>query len=279
MMPSLKYKFLEKIYDINSNLLIHKNRVDTSELSLEISLKDLRKISIISFTYFVIISLMFIKTQTFYYLDYLMCIFSYLLTFSIALFYTNALKSQALEINNFRIFHKYLFTFLINISSLAKLVFINLTSHTDNLYFMQHFYLELFYIFFLTVLLKLDDHGYGMLWIFNFLFVHFIGHTKLADLSNFGFEKLFCLALCVCSILINQDSGKKILKNYIIHKKTQRYIDHLISEMFCLFFAWNDNKFVYVNQTAKKFINNKYEINPGETPPDDDNYNLLSKSK
>jgi hypothetical protein len=280
MMPDIKYKFMEKVYDINSNLMINNNRVDTAEFCLDISLKDLNKISIITFSYFILASIIFIKTQpVFYYIDYIMCILGYLLTFCIPLVYKSALERQIIDVNKYKNFHKYLFTFFINMTSLTNLVFIILRNGNDSLYIMRFIYFEFFYIFFLTVLLKLEDSGYAALWLFNLMFMYLAEYLRLTKVKDLSLEKLFCLTLFACSILVNQDSNKKVLKHYIIHKKTQRYIDHLITEMFCLFFAWNDNKFVYVNQIAKNFINNKYENLDQENASDNENYDLLSKSK
>jgi hypothetical protein len=270
---------MEKIYDINSNLMIYNNRVDTSEFILDLSLKDFKKISMISISYFLLISILYIKNNVFNLLDYVMYILGYVLTFSIALIYRNALEKKKININNFKKFHKYFITFFINIASLTNLAFLVVSNKNDSLYITRYLNLELFYIFFLTVLLKLEEYGYGGLWIFNLYFVHII-ESKLSNSDvNLNLEKLFCLALCACSIIINQDSNKRVLKNYIIHKKTQRYIDHLINKMFCLFFAWNNNKVVFVNKIAKNFINNKYDSNEQDTSPDDDNYDQLSKGK
>jgi hypothetical protein len=271
---------MEKIYDINSKLPIYTYRVDTSEFCLDISLKDLNRVATITFTYFVLISMMFVKTQSaFYLIDYTMCILNYLLTFSIALVYKRALEQRIIHINKFKNFHKNLITFFINITSLANLIFLILGSRGDSLYTMRFVYFEFFYIFFLTVLLKLEDSGYIVLWFFNLMIIYLIERTRMVKVDNLSFEKLSCIILCVCSILINQDSNKKPLKNYIIHKKTQRYIDHLITEMFCLFFAWNNNKFVYVNQIAKNFIYNKYENTNQDDTSDNENYDAISKSK
>jgi hypothetical protein len=280
MMPNIRYKFMEKIYDINSDLSIYNYRVDTSDFCLDMSIKDLNKVEAITFTYLVLISIMYVKTQsTFYLIDYIVCILSYLLTFSIALIYKRALEQRVIHINKFKAFHKNLITFCINITSLANFIFLILSSRGDSLYIMRFLYFEFFYIFFLTVLLKIEDSAYIVLWFFNLMIIYLIEYTWPAKINNLNLEKLFCIILCICSILINQDSNKKPLKNYIIHKKTQRYIDHLITEMFCLFFAWNNNKFVYVNQIAKNFIYNKYENTNQDDTSDYENYDAISKSK
>jgi hypothetical protein len=279
--PNIKYKFMEKIYDINSNLMIYNNRVDTSEFILDISLRDLSKISIICLLY--IVSMTFIygwNEAVFDFKEFIICTLGYSLILIMCLFYKHALERRDIHINSYKNVHKRIIMFVIEMATLTNLIFLTLKGY-DNLLVIRSCYFEFFFNFFLTVLLKLEDSGYCIIWIINVVLTTWIEtrlHVGEGVDTALTFEKVTCIMMCICSIVINRDSQKKIIKNYIIHKKTQRYIDHLISKMFCLFFAFNDNKFVYINKIAKNFINNRYDNNEQESDYDT-NYDLLSKGK
>jgi signal transduction histidine kinase/CheY-like chemotaxis protein len=272
MMPSIKYTFMENIYDINSNLVINNNRVDTTQFRTNIALQDLYKISIVTalYTAFIIVTLLSGQLSA---REFLITAFGYIVILIQTQIFSKVLENQKITINSYTSLYKFIILSTIEISSLINLIF--LEGHCENLCIIRSLYFEYIFIFFLTVLLKLEDYGYCILWLINFYFTCWLESRLPGMVLNL--EKFLCVVICISSVMITRDTRDRLLKNYIIHKKTQRYIDHLINKMFCLFLAWNDNKFVFINKSAKNFINNKFDTNDQDTSPDDDNYDVLCK--
>jgi signal transduction histidine kinase len=274
MMPAIKYTFMEKLYDINSNMEIRLNKVDTSQFITETSIKDLCRISLICGIFTLFMTVNFIGFEENVDLrEFVTSTCGYIIILLLSLLYVKLLENKKLSIAAYTTIHKYLIVGIIEISSLINLVFLEHKGY-DTMFIIRTIYFEYFFIYFLTVLLKLEDYGYCATWLVNFYFTCCLEYRLDVKLL---LEKFFVIIICITSILIHKETHRQALKNYIIHKKTLRYIDHLINKMFCLFFSWNDNKFVFINKSAKNFINNKFDSNDQDTSPEDDNYDMLCK--